>query len=205
MSPTSGAVSVSQSPNWSEDWSLPGLWHREQLRGEAELELSEVPDTRYNVDDGIDLLLKNLDESFGERPPFRQIGVICEYDMSPLGASRARASQPLFDASGCWSASGCQRWCQGAICPQDAHYQLGKAERHGQAVKHIMQRLVNQSAATTAYEMQMLANMACFAKNSLARRSGASPCCQWAHGRNSILSEPDAIEAKQVIEDSEPH
>ena len=164
-----------------------------------------MPDTRYNVDDGIDLLLKNLDESFGERPPFRQIGVICEYDMSPLGASRARASQPLFDASGCWSASGCQRWCQGAICPQDAHYQLGKAERHGQAVKHIMQRLVNQSATTTAYEMQMLANMACFAKNLLARRSGASPCCQWAQGRNSILSEPDAIEAKQVIEDSEPH
>ena len=61
-----------------------------------------------------------------------------------------------------------------------------------------MQRLVNQFAATTAYEMQMLANMACFAKNSLARRSGASPCCQWAHGRNSILSEPDAIEAKEV-------
>lgn len=56
------------------------LWHREQLRGEAELGLSEVPDTRNNADDGIHLLLKNLDESFGERPPFRQIGVICEYE-----------------------------------------------------------------------------------------------------------------------------
>ena len=91
--------------------------------------------------------------------------------------------------------------------PPDAHFQIGRAERHGQAVKHIMRRLINQYAATTAAEMQEIANLACFAKNSLARRSGASPC-QWVYGRNpkipnSILSEPDAIEAKQVIQDSE--
>ena len=70
-----------------------------------------------------------------------------------------------------------------------------------------MKRLVSQFAATTADEMQEIANLACFGKNSLARRSGASPC-QWVYGRNpkipnSILSEPDAVEAKQVIEDSE--
>ena len=192
MSPTSGAVSVSQSPNWSEDWSLPGCGIESScvVRLSSSCLKCQTPGTTWMM--ASTCPWKNLDESFGERPPFRQIGVICEYDMSPLGASRARASQPLFDFSGCWSESGCQRWCQGAICPQDAHYQLGKAERHGQAVKHIMQRLVNQFAATTADEMQMLVNMACFAKNSLARRSGASPC-QWVHGRNpkipnSILS-----------------
>jgi hypothetical protein len=118
----------------------------------------------------------------------------------------------LLDAEGAMRGWDFEQLCAQAgvkvrFVPPDAHYQLGKAERHGQAVKHIMQRLVNQFAATTADEMQMLAKMACFAKNSLVRRSGASPC-QWVYGRNpkipnSILSEPDAIEAKQVIEDSE--
>ena len=91
--------------------------------------------------------------------------------------------------------------------PPDAHYQIGKAERHGQAVKQIMWKLVSQFAATTAEELQQLANMACFAKNTMARRSGASPC-QWVYGRapkipTATLSEPDALEAKQVINDSE--
>ena len=118
----------------------------------------------------------------------------------------------LLDAEGALRGWDFEQLCAQAgvkvrFVPPDAHYQLGKAERHGQAVKHIMQRLVNQFAATTADEMQMLAKMACFAKNSLVRRSGASPC-QWVYGRNpkipnSILSEPDAIEAKQVIEGSD--
>ena len=75
---------------------------------------------------------------------------------------------------------------------------LAKLNAWTSCAAHHAALMVNQFAATTAYEMQMLANMACFAKNLLARRSGASPCCQWAHGRNSILSEPDAIEAKEV-------
>ena len=87
--------------------------------------------------------------------------------------------------------------------PPDAHYQT---ERHGQAVKQIMRKLVSQFAAT-AEEMQQLANMACFTKNTMARRSGASPC-QWAYGRapkipTAILSEPDTLEPTQVIDDSE--
>ena len=50
--------------------------------------------------------------------------------------------------------------------PPDAHYQT---ERHGQAVKQIMRKLVSQFAAT-AEEMQQLANMACFTKNTMARQ-----------------------------------
>lgn len=63
---------------------LPGneqaLRAREQLKGEAELELAEVADSRYDVADGISILLKDLEESFGERPLFRQGGVIREYE-----------------------------------------------------------------------------------------------------------------------------
>ena len=33
--------------------------------------------------------------------------------------------------------------------PPDAHYQLGKCERHGQAAKWIARRLVSQFAAVT--------------------------------------------------------
>ena len=53
---------------------------REQLKGEAELELAEVADERYNKDDGITQLLNDLEESFGERPLFRQGGVIRQYE-----------------------------------------------------------------------------------------------------------------------------
>ena len=53
---------------------------REQLRGEAELELSEIADERYNKEDGIQQLLNDLEESFGEKPLFRQGGVIREYE-----------------------------------------------------------------------------------------------------------------------------
>ena len=53
---------------------------REQLRGEAELELAETEDDRYNVANGIEVLLGDLEESFGERPLFRQGGVIREFE-----------------------------------------------------------------------------------------------------------------------------
>ena len=39
----------------------------EQLRGEAELELEEVPDSKFDCSDGIEILLKELEVSFGER------------------------------------------------------------------------------------------------------------------------------------------
>ena len=118
----------------------------------------------------------------------------------------------LLDAEGAMKGFQFEILCAQAgirvrFVPADAHWQLGKAERHGQAAKWIMARLVNQFAPTTVPEMEMLAAMTCQSKNSLARKAGASPS-QWVFGRNpkipaSLLSEHDAIEAKQVIEDSE--
>ena len=53
---------------------------REQLRGEAELEFEEVEDARFDCDDGIQLLLADLEQSFGERELFRQGGIIREFE-----------------------------------------------------------------------------------------------------------------------------
>ena len=52
----------------------------EQLRGEAEIELEETDDNRYDVANGIDILLKDLETSFGERELFRQGGTIREFE-----------------------------------------------------------------------------------------------------------------------------
>ena len=52
----------------------------EQLRGEAELELEEVPDSKFDCADGVEILLKELEVSFGERELFRQGGVVREFE-----------------------------------------------------------------------------------------------------------------------------
>ena len=52
----------------------------EQLSGEAELEFEEVPDDRFDNDNGIKLLLEDLEAAFGEREIFRQGGVIREFE-----------------------------------------------------------------------------------------------------------------------------
>ena len=91
--------------------------------------------------------------------------------------------------------------------PPDAHWQLGKCERHGQACKWIARRLINQFAALSREEMDLVINMAVHAKNSLVRRCGASPC-QWVFGRqprvpSSLLSEPEAVEAKSMVDNND--
>ena len=53
---------------------------REQLRGEAELELEEIDDSRYDHADGVQRLLQDLEESFGEKEIFRQGGAIREFE-----------------------------------------------------------------------------------------------------------------------------
>ena len=91
--------------------------------------------------------------------------------------------------------------------PPDAHWQLGKCERHGQACKWIARRLISQFAALSREEMDVVINMAVHAKNSLVRRCGASPC-QWVFGRqprapSSLLSEPEAVEAKSMVDNND--
>ena len=91
--------------------------------------------------------------------------------------------------------------------PPDAHYQLGKCERHGQAAKWIARKLVNQFAAVQLDEMNRVMNMTTWAKNTMIRRCGASPC-QWVFGRQpkvptALLSDPDSVEAKSMLDQSE--
>ena len=160
--------------------------------------LSQVDDgTTYHV---MDLLTSRTSEEVAQmlsRGWFKYFGFPDEMLLDAEGAMRGWDFEVMCAQAG----------IKVRFVPPDAHYQIGKAERHGQAAKHIMKRLVSQFAVTTADEMQQIANMACFAKNTMARRSGASPC-QWVYGRapkvpTALLSEPDAIEAKQVISDSE--
>ena len=127
---------------------------------------------------------------------FRFFGVPDEVLLDAEGAFKG------FDFEQFMMQSGCKM----RFVPADAHWQLGKCERHGAAAKLIMKKLIHQFAVTTKEELILVATFATDAKNSLARRSGASPA-QWVFGRNPripsmLLSEPEAIEAKQMIDDS---
>ena len=87
--------------------------------------------------------------------------------------------------------------------PPDAHWQMGKCERHGDAARAILNKLVDQHGLLGAEDMQTGAVMACFAKNTLARRAGSSPA-QWALGQNprlpaAVLSEGDNPEAMERL------
>ncbi|CAE7255028.1 PSMC3, partial [Symbiodinium sp. CCMP2456] len=91
--------------------------------------------------------------------------------------------------------------------PPDSHWQLGKAERHGQALRYNATRLINQFAALTVAEVNICVASAVQAKNRLMRRSGSSPN-QWVYGRDpklpgSLLSDGGSIESAQLISDSE--
>ena len=70
-------VSITKEYLPASDQALRAL---EQLKGEAETELEEVDDSRYNCSEGIELLLKDLEVSFGEKELFRQGGVIREFE-----------------------------------------------------------------------------------------------------------------------------
>ena len=89
------------------------------------------------------------------------------------------------------------------FAPPDAHWQMGKCERHGDAARAILNKLVDQHGLLGAEDTQTGAVMACFAKNTLARRAGSSPA-QWALGQNprlpaAVLSEGDNPEAMERL------
>ena len=91
--------------------------------------------------------------------------------------------------------------------PPDSHWQLGKAERHGQALRYNASRLINQFAALTVAEVNVCVASAVQAKNRLMRRSGSSPN-QWVFGRDpklpgALLSDGGSIESAQLTSDSE--
>ena len=87
--------------------------------------------------------------------------------------------------------------------PPDAHYQLGKGERHGDIVREIMHRLIHQHGIIGSDSMDIAATMSTHAKNSLTRRAGASPA-QWVLGQNprlpaSLISETENAEAMHQL------
>ncbi|CAE7226683.1 unnamed protein product [Symbiodinium sp. CCMP2592] len=91
--------------------------------------------------------------------------------------------------------------------PPDSHWQLGKAERHGQALRYNASRLINQFAALTVAEVNVCVASAVQAKNRLMRRSGSSPN-QWVFGKDpklpgALLSDGGSIESAQLTSDSE--
>ena len=86
--------------------------------------------------------------------------------------------------------------------PPDAHYQLGKCERHGAIARAILRKLIDEHGLIGADDMTTGAVMACHAKNSLARRAGCAPA-QWVFGQlprlpASVLSEADNPEAMEL-------
>jgi hypothetical protein len=92
-----------------------------------------------------------------------------------------------------------QSGIQVRFVPPDAHFQLGKGERHGDIAREIMHRLIHQHGILGAEDMDVIATMATHAKNTLARRAGASPA-QWVLGQNprlpaSLISETENPEA----------
>ena len=50
------------------------------MKGSAALEFEEVDDERYDVDNGIEVLLGDLEKNFGEKEIYRRGGVIREYE-----------------------------------------------------------------------------------------------------------------------------
>ncbi|CAK9007520.1 unnamed protein product [Durusdinium trenchii] len=50
------------------------------LTGDAALEVEEIPDSKYFRDDGIEILLKDLEVAFGEREIYRRGGLIREFE-----------------------------------------------------------------------------------------------------------------------------
>ena len=94
----------------------------------------------------------------------------------------------LLDAEGAMKSLDFQEMAAQAGCtmrfvPADAHWQLGRAERHGAVAKEIANRIIVQHGVQTAEEMEMVVTMAGFTKNQLIRRAGVAPS-QWVFGRS---------------------
>jgi len=117
----------------------------------------------------------------------------------------------LLDAEGAMKSFDFQEMSAQAGCtmrfvPADAHWQLGRAERHGAVAKEIANRLIVQHGVQTPEDIEMVVTMAGFAKNQLIRRAGVSPS-QWVFGRSPrvpgvLISEGSRVEDKQMLSNS---
>ena len=99
-----------------------------------------------------------------------------------------------------------QAGCTMRFVPADAHWQLGRAERHGAVAKEIANRIIVQHGVQTAEDIEVAVTMAGFAKNQLIRRAGVCPS-QWVFGRSPripgvLISEGARVEDKQMLSNS---
>ena len=88
------------------------------------------------------------------------------------------------------------------IIPADAHWQLGRAERHGYAIKTIMTKIIDSLQFHEIEDLKLAAIMACDAKNDMLRRAGASPY-MFALGRRpklpgALLSDPEGVTSHEA-------
>ena len=89
----------------------------------------------------------------------------------------------------------------------DAHWQLGKTERHGQWFEQIFERITDEVRPTTAEEFVDCVIQAQVAKNSLISVSGASPY-QLIFGKNPrvpqdlLQEDPHLVASEAVMVDS---
>ncbi len=89
----------------------------------------------------------------------------------------------------------------------DAHWQLGKTERHGQWFEQIFERIIDEVRPTTAEEFVDCVIQAQVAKNSLISVSGASPY-QLIFGKNPrvpqdlLQEDPHLVASEAVMVDS---
>jgi hypothetical protein len=167
------------------------------VTGESFMFLSQIDDaTVYHV---ADLLDNRSQEEITDKMIkgwFRFFGLPDEMLLDSEGAMKSFSFESLMAQGG----------IRVRFVPADAHWQLGKAERHGHAFRWITKRLISQFGVVTVSDMELVASMALHAKNTLTRRSGSSPA-QWVFGRNhklpvALLSEPESIEAKQLVSNS---
>ena len=117
----------------------------------------------------------------------------------------------LLDAEGAMKSLkfeelAAQSGCAIRFVPADAHWQLGRAERHGAVAQEIAEKLIVQHGVQSPEEIELVFTMATFAKNQLIRRAGVSPS-QWVFGRSpripgSLLGDGNKVEDKQLISNS---
>lgn len=110
---------------------------------------------------------------------FRYFGFPEALLLDAEGAMKSFSFEELMSQSG----------IQIRFVPPDSHFQLGKGERHGDIAREMMNRLVHQHGVVGAEDMDIAATMVAHAKNTLARRAGASPS-QWVLGQLQSSASP---------------
>jgi hypothetical protein len=143
-----------------------------------------------------------------DRTPEELIKVFLEGWVRPFGIPDAL----LLDQEGAivsdrFAEFACQCALKLRFVPRDAHWQVGKPERHGFAVRWIMEKIVSQYGFSTVSEMVLAALMATHGKSTLIRRSRSAPA-QCVYGRlpktpAALLSDPDAVETKEQVDRSQ--